>query len=99
MSDLNKADLELFKQKGWEIRFRTEIPLLSKTFLFLTYLSGLEFVNSLAQIAEKLNHHPDLFLGYRKVTVEIFTHSKNTITDLDLLFAEEAETKYKDSEY
>ncbi|EMO65896.1 4a-hydroxytetrahydrobiopterin dehydratase [Leptospira kirschneri str. 200803703] len=99
MSDLNKADLELFKQKGWEIRFRTEIPLLSKTFLFSTYLSGLEFVNSLAQIAEKLNHHPDLFLGYRKVTVEIFTHSKNTITDLDLLFAEEAETKYKDSEY
>ncbi|EKN95467.1 4a-hydroxytetrahydrobiopterin dehydratase [Leptospira interrogans serovar Pomona] len=89
MSDLNNADLELFKQKGWEIKFRTEIPLLSKTFLFPTYLSGLEFVNSLAHIAERLDHHPDLFLSYRKVTVEIFTHSKNTITDLDLRFAEE----------
>ncbi|EMM79093.1 4a-hydroxytetrahydrobiopterin dehydratase [Leptospira interrogans str. 2006001854] len=92
MSDLNNADLELFKQKGWEIKFRTEIPLLSKTFIFPTYLSGLEFVNSLAHIAERLDHHPDLFLSYRKVTVEIFTHSKNTITDLDLRFAEEAET-------
>ncbi|AXR62753.1 4a-hydroxytetrahydrobiopterin dehydratase [Leptospira mayottensis] len=95
MSNSNNADLELFKQKlpsGWEIRFRTEIPFLSKTFIFPTYLSGLEFVNSLAHIAERFDHHPDIFLTYRKVTVEIFTHSKNTITDLDLRFAEEAET-------
>ncbi|EMO25467.1 4a-hydroxytetrahydrobiopterin dehydratase [Leptospira interrogans serovar Bataviae str. HAI135] len=94
MGDLNKADLELFKQKlpsDWEIKFQKEVPFLSKTFSFSTYLSGLEFVNSLAQIAERLNHHPDLFLSYRKVTVEIFTHSKNTITELDLLFAEECE--------
>ncbi|UOG62390.1 4a-hydroxytetrahydrobiopterin dehydratase [Leptospira noguchii] len=94
MGDLNNAYLELFKQKlpsDWEIKFQKEVPFLSKTFSFSTYLSGLEFVNSLAQIAERLNHHPDLFLSYRKVTVEIFTHSKNTITELDLRFAEECE--------
>ncbi|ASV13591.1 4a-hydroxytetrahydrobiopterin dehydratase [Leptospira santarosai] len=98
MSDLNDTDLERFKQKlpnGWEIRFRTEVPFLSKTFSFRTYWAGVEFVNSLAQIAERLDHHPDLLVSYRKVTVEIYTHSKNTITDSDLGFAQETEKVFQ----
>lgn len=95
---MNDSELKILKEKispGWEISFRGDVPFLSKTFSFLTYVNGVEFVNALANIAEKLNHHPDLLLGYRKVTVEIFTHSENTITDLDLRFAEETEKIFK----
>lgn len=102
MSDSDNADLKLFKQKlpsGWKIRFRKGVPFLSKVFSFQTYLAGVEFVHSLAHVAEKFDHHPDLFLSYHKVTVEIYTHSKDTITDLDLRFAKETEKIFKYREH
>ena len=43
-----------------------------KDFSFDTYLNGIEFVNSLARIAEEKNHHPDLNVGWCRVEV-IFT--------------------------
>ncbi|EMY78506.1 4a-hydroxytetrahydrobiopterin dehydratase [Leptospira weilii serovar Ranarum str. ICFT] len=95
---MNESELKNLRERipsGWEIKFRENVPFLFKTFSFQTYLAGVEFVNALANVAERLNHHPDLFLSYRKVAVEIFTHSKNTITDLDLRFAEEAEKVFK----
>lgn len=64
---------------------------LSAEFEFLTYWDGVEFLTKLARIAESLDHHPDLHLGYRKVKVEIFTHSVNGITDLDFQFIEQLE--------
>lgn len=91
-SELN--DLKEKIPSGWEVRFREDVPFLSKTYSFNNYLSGVRFVDSLAEIAEKMDHHPDILLVYRKVTVEIFTHSKNTVTDLDLRFVHEAEKDY-----
>ncbi|EMJ96573.1 4a-hydroxytetrahydrobiopterin dehydratase [Leptospira alstonii] len=95
---MNESELKSLSERipsGWEVKLRENVPFLSKTFSFNTYLGGVEFVNALANVAEGLDHHPDIFLGYRKVTVEIFTHSKNTITDLDLRFVGEAERKLK----
>ncbi|EQA55617.1 4a-hydroxytetrahydrobiopterin dehydratase [Leptospira kmetyi] len=91
---MNSSELNDLKEKipsGWEVRFREEAPFLSKTYSFNDYLGGVRFVDSLADLAEKMDHHPDILLVYRKVTVEIFTHSKKTITDLDLRFVQETE--------
>ncbi|XDD52287.1 4a-hydroxytetrahydrobiopterin dehydratase [Leptospira sp. WS92.C1] len=80
---------------GWEIQFREEIPYLTKKYSFESYLSGVRFVNALAEIAEKMDHHPDLILTYRMVCVEIHTHSKRTITHLDVEFSKAAEAVKK----
>ncbi|PJZ55388.1 4a-hydroxytetrahydrobiopterin dehydratase [Leptospira barantonii] len=95
---MTSSELNDLKEKipsGWEVRFRDEVPFLSKTYSFNNYLSGVKFVDAIANIAEEMDHHPDILLVYRKVTVEIFTHSKKTITDLDLRFVHEAEKVYK----
>lgn len=73
------ADLPDWSLEGKEI---------VRTFSFPSYLAGLNFVNAVAQEAEAMNHHPDLLLGWRKVTVRLSTHSAGGITTLDLKLAE-----------
>tara|TARA_Y100001970_G_C13543680_1_gene513526 strand:+ start:48 stop:320 length:273 start_codon:yes stop_codon:yes gene_type:complete len=51
-----------------------------KTFEFTTYLNGVEFINQIAPIAERLNHHPDITLGYCKVDVSISSHDLGGVT-------------------
>jgi 4a-hydroxytetrahydrobiopterin dehydratase len=72
---------------GWEI----EDGELVKTYSFATYMAGIQFVNRLAERAETLGHHPDLLIGWRKVTVQLCTHSANGLTPLDVRLAAEAE--------
>jgi 4a-hydroxytetrahydrobiopterin dehydratase len=68
---------------GWE----ADGSCLRKTFQFPTYLSGIDFVSALAVEAERMNHHPDLFIGWRKVVVTLSTHSAKGITALDVELA------------
>jgi 4a-hydroxytetrahydrobiopterin dehydratase len=41
------------------------------------------------KISEKLNHHPKIINEYNKVNLELWTHDKNEITDLDHKLAAE----------
>lgn len=50
---------------------------------FKTYLDGAAFVGRVAELAEEMNHHPDIHLGWRKVTLRLSTHSKGGLTALD----------------
>ncbi len=47
---------------------------LVKEFRFDNYLAGLAFASSVGVIAEGLNHHPDLSIGWRRVAVSFTTH-------------------------
>ena len=51
-----------------------------KVFEFKTYLDGVEFINKIAPIAERLNHHPDINLGYCKVEISIYSHDLGGVT-------------------
>lgn len=57
---------------------------LNKVFLFNSFKEALNFVNQVGAIAEKENHHPDIYLhDYKKVEISLFTHEKQAITDAD----------------
>ena len=60
---------------------------LSKTFEFCSYLDGIDFVNTIANIAEQENHHPDINIGYCKVTIFLTTHDAGELTDKDYKLA------------
>ena len=47
---------------------------LTKEFRFDNYLAGLAFASCVGVIAEGLNHHPDLVIGWRRVSVSFTTH-------------------------
>jgi 4a-hydroxytetrahydrobiopterin dehydratase len=44
---------------------------------------AIAFVNRLADLAEAENHHPDIEIHYRKVTVRWWTHTAGGVTDRD----------------
>ena len=52
-----------------------------KDISFDTYLNGIEFVNSLAKIAEEKNHHPDLKVGWCRVEIIFTSHDQGGVTD------------------
>jgi|TARA_X000001036_G_scaffold315262_1_gene293752 4a-hydroxytetrahydrobiopterin dehydratase len=53
---------------------------ISKFFEFQSYLDGVEFINKIAPIAERLNHHPDINIGYCKVEITISSHDLGGVT-------------------
>jgi 4a-hydroxytetrahydrobiopterin dehydratase len=61
---------------------------LERTFTFPDFASGLAFVNAVGAIAEELDHHPDVYLGWGKVRLEIRTHSQGAITEKDTALAD-----------
>jgi 4a-hydroxytetrahydrobiopterin dehydratase len=49
------------------------------------------FVNSVAESAERVQHHPDILVRYSKVTLTLSTHDANGITTKDFDFARAAD--------
>ena len=50
---------------------------------------ALALLNKIAVIAEALNHHPDLKIhNYKFLTIDLFTHTTNSITEKDILLSQ-----------
>jgi 4a-hydroxytetrahydrobiopterin dehydratase len=56
---------------------------LQRGFRFDSFPAAIEFVNRVAELAEAENHHPDIAVSYRDVTLRWRTHSAEAITDRD----------------
>ena len=54
-----------------------------KLYKFANYHETLAFVNALAWIAHRSDHHPDLEVGYNRCRVAYSTHSAGGLTDKD----------------
>ena len=52
------------------------------------YPSGARLIQAQVPLAERLDHHPVATLGYRRVRVELWTHDRDGLTQLDLDYAE-----------
>jgi 4a-hydroxytetrahydrobiopterin dehydratase len=64
-----------------------------KQFTFRSFPDAVAFVNRLVPDAETADHHPDLTINYRRVTVEYSTHSEGGLTRKDVDGAKMAERK------
>jgi 4a-hydroxytetrahydrobiopterin dehydratase len=56
---------------------------LEQTFELSSFPEAIAFVNRVADLAEAENHHPDVTIAYKKVTLRWTTHSEGGITDRD----------------
>jgi 4a-hydroxytetrahydrobiopterin dehydratase len=65
---------------------------LEREFTFDGFPAAIAFVNRLAEIAEAANHHPDIAISYKRVTVRWTTHSAGGITDRDRELAAQTDT-------
>lgn len=71
-----------------------EVPLWSlreghlfRSFKFRNFKEAMTFVNSLASLAEKEGHHPDICIHYNRVEVELWTHAIKGLSENDFIMA------------
>ncbi len=75
---------ELMKSlKGWTL----EGGRLVKVYPFRNYYETMAFVNALAWISHREDHHPDLSVGYNKCRVEYMTHAIGGLSENDFICA------------
>ena len=60
---------------------------IEKTFEFKDFVRSMGFVNSVALLAEKSNHHPDIDIRWNRVTLALSTHSEAGLTEKDFNLA------------
>jgi 4a-hydroxytetrahydrobiopterin dehydratase len=68
---------------GWS----TEGDRLKKTFTFKDFVTAMEFLNRVAEVAESEQHHPDFSVHYNKVDFLIWTHSVGDLSENDFILA------------
>ena len=61
--------------------------LLAKSFRFKDFKQTMEFVNKVAAIAEKEDHHPDMTVSFNSVTIELMTHAIGGLSKNDFILA------------
>ncbi len=67
----------------WQLQAGT----LQRRFEFSNYYQTLAFINAVAQVAHKQDHHPDICFGYRQCDIHYRTHSADGITLNDFICA------------
>ena len=64
---------------------------LERTFELPSFPEAIAFVTRVAELAERENHHPDISVSYKKVTLRWTTHSEGGITERDHALAEQTD--------
>lgn len=77
------ANALLVQLQGWQI----DAGKLCKTFDFKGYYGTIAFVNLVAWVVQKQNHHPELIVGYNKCRIEFVTHSVSGLSENDFICA------------
>ncbi len=68
---------------------------LRKKYEFRDFKQALAFVNRIGVLAEEMGHHPDISLSWGLVTLVIFTHKVNGLTENDFILAAKADRIYE----
>jgi 4a-hydroxytetrahydrobiopterin dehydratase len=83
----SEIDERLNDLDGWEQKDNQ----ISKKFTNKDFVGSLGFITRVAVLAEKADHHPDILIEYKKVTLTLSTHSEGGLTEKDFKLAYEIE--------
>lgn len=81
-----EAQAQLAKLSGWSLT--NEGQRIRKEWVVKNFMAGMRFFNEVAEVAESEGHHPDLHIvGYRNVSIEIWTHAIGGLSENDFILA------------
>lgn len=84
----NEINEKLKEISGWQFR-NNEI---GKEFQLKDFAEALAFVNKVGEIAESMDHHPDIFIhSWNKVKITVSTHSEGGVTGKDFELAKKVD--------
>ena len=72
---------------GWNLVQTPQGDALVRTFDRGDFVGSAKFVNAIVPIAEAMNHHPDVTISWKDVTISLFTHSEGRVTEADFELA------------
>jgi 4a-hydroxytetrahydrobiopterin dehydratase len=79
----------------WHVNTEGINARLEREFVFRDFHETMEFVNALAFMVHREDHHPDLAVGYRRCTASWTTHSAgNRLSENDFICAAKADALY-----
>ena len=81
------ADLD----NGWELKDGKIV----KSFQFTSFMDAIEFVNEIAKVAERLDHHPIITINWKIVKLSLKSFDVDAITKRDIGLAKEIEKVVK----
>ena len=81
------AEQRIKSLSGWTL----EGDAIRKKYTFKDFLNAIAFVNRLAPEAEAADHHPDILINYKRVTLTYSTHSEGGLTEKDFAGAAAAD--------
>ena len=81
------VQVALKKLPGWSSNDET----IGKQYTWPSFPDAIKFVNQVADLAEQADHHPDILINYRRVTLTLSTHSEGGITQKDFDLAAQIE--------
>jgi len=81
------VQVALKKLPGWILKDEA----IGKQYTWPSFPDAIKFVNQVADLAEQADHHPDILINYRRVTLTLSTHSEGGITQKDFDLAAQIE--------
>jgi 4a-hydroxytetrahydrobiopterin dehydratase len=82
------TDLHEELGNGWQL---VEGHHLMKEYRFANFVEALDFSNKVGALAEEQNHHPEICLTWGRVTLTIWTHKIDGLTESDFVWAAKAD--------
>lgn len=70
--------------QGWQV---IDSATIKREFILRDFKEAIEFVRKVALIAEEQGHHPDIFIFYNRVTLELSTHTIHGLSANDFIVA------------
>ena len=82
--DLDAAHEHLSTLEAWSINPDGK---LEKNYEFADFTQAMAFINGVAEHADALDHHPELFNVYNRVDIQLVTHDADGLTEYDFELA------------
>lgn len=80
-----EAEKYLAQTLGWAMQ--EDAKKISKEFKFKDFKESMAFINKVAELAESEGHHPDIFVFYSRVKLELWTHAVGGLSENDFILA------------
>ena len=80
---ITEIENNITKLPGWQLDGNA----IKKEWVFKDFSEAMIFMNNVAEIAEKNNHHPEIFNVYNRVSIRFYTHDSGGLTELDFTVA------------
>lgn len=97
MKKYDEKELEIIIDKKLDLWKNINFKYIECNLKFKDFKELMIFINKVADLAEEVNHHPDIFISYNKLNLQLATHSEKAITILDTDLAYKIQELYKNN--